>query len=93
MNAHIKTCNDNCEACNKCVTHCPVEANKIVIDKNRKIKIVIIDEKCIQCGECVHACQHNARYYIDSTEKFFHDIAKNEMAIIVAPAIFHNFKN
>ena len=92
MNTHIKTDNDKCQACNRCVTSCPVEANKIFIEKNH-LKIIIIDERCIQCAECIRVCRHKARYYLDDTERFFKDVSKTEMAVIVAPALLHNFKN
>ena len=93
MNNSIKANIDKCEVCNRCVSRCPVEANKVILDKTFHMKVDIIDDRCIQCGECIRVCKHNSRYYEDDTDTFFRDISKYEMAVIVAPAIMHNIKN
>jgi len=93
MNQHILTNPEKCEACNRCVSICPVEANKVVVNKNNHLIIDIINERCIQCAECIHICKHDARYFTDDTDKFLSDVGKFEMAVIVAPAILHTFKN
>jgi len=40
--------------CKGCVEACPVEALK------RGKKIELDKEKCIECGACVNACEHDA---------------------------------
>ena len=40
--------------CDGCVEACPVEALE------RKKKLVLDKEKCIECGACVAACKHDA---------------------------------
>jgi NAD-dependent dihydropyrimidine dehydrogenase PreA subunit len=41
-------------ACNGCVEVCPVKALK------REDLIVVDKDKCIDCGACITACEHNA---------------------------------
>jgi ferredoxin len=52
--AHIND-PDACKACNKCVTHCPVNAISLEHEKS-----VIQEEKCIGCGQCALQCPTNA---------------------------------
>ena len=33
INAAIRTAERNCVHCNKCISHCPVDANKSFVDK------------------------------------------------------------
>ncbi len=80
---------DKCVGCNACVRACPVgDANIARIDAEGKLKIMIDDEKCIKCGACIRACSHNARSYIDDTQRFLQDLADGqEIALIAAPSI------
>ena len=80
---------DKCVGCNACVRACPVgDANIARIDAEGKLKIMIDDEKCIKCGACIRACSHNARSYIDDTQRFLQDLAGGqEIALIAAPSI------
>ena len=85
---------ESCVACNKCITHCPTDANESHLDKNGNIKVGIIDSNCIQCGECIKACDHNSRYFEDDTARFLKDLETNpNHSMIVAPAILYNFEN
>lgn len=93
MNNPIKTKIENCESCNRCISYCPIHANKMEKDKNGHIKVNIVGERCIQCGKCVNVCKHGARYFLDDTDVFFNDVKKYDMAVIIAPALLHNFKN
>ena len=60
--------NDNCTGCNKCVRDCPVLIANVATDAG---KVTVDPEKCIACGACFDACEHNAREYQDDTKSFF----------------------
>jgi len=55
--------------------------------------IVEVDgKKCIGCGACLKACQHDARNYTDDTERFFSDLKKGAaISMFAAPAVKTNF--
>lgn len=80
---------DKCVGCNACVRACPVgDANIARIDDEGRLKIMIDDERCIKCGACIRACSHNARSYIDDTQRFLQDLTNGqEIALIAAPSI------
>ncbi|MDR2572589.1 MAG: 4Fe-4S dicluster domain-containing protein, partial [Oscillospiraceae bacterium] len=92
MNVLIETNMELCTGCNRCVRECPMEvANITYQDKSGAIKVKINHEKCINCGHCVVACHHEARYYVDDTERFFNDLANGtSISLIAAPAIRTN---
>ena len=78
-----------CVGCNACVRACPIgDANIARMDESGQLKIMIDDEKCIKCGACIRACSHNARSYVDDTDRFLEDLRRGqEIALIAAPAI------
>jgi len=88
----IKSRNDLCTGCNRCVRECPMETTNITYqDEDGNIKVKIDYNKCIACGRCVWACKHNARYFTDDTEIFFKDLSKGiPISIIAAPSIRTN---
>ncbi|MGE4485911.1 MAG: [Fe-Fe] hydrogenase large subunit C-terminal domain-containing protein, partial [Oscillospiraceae bacterium] len=89
----IKTDEDKCVGCNKCIFECPVNANsaKIVDDKN---KISVNPDRCIQCGECIRVCDHGARSFCDDTEEFFERLkAGSKITVLAAPAVRNNFQD
>ncbi|MDR5658339.1 [Fe-Fe] hydrogenase large subunit C-terminal domain-containing protein [Serpentinicella sp. ANB-PHB4] len=58
---------DKCKGCTNCMKRCPTEAIRV---KNSTCNI--IDDRCINCGHCIHVCQHNALTCItDELEKIF----------------------
>ena len=89
----LVTTNDNCIGCNKCIGVCPaVGANIAVETEDMGNRIEIHPEKCIACGACLDACEHEAREYIDDTERFFEDLANGEkISLLVAPAFLANY--
>lgn len=84
--------NDNCVACNKCISACSCMGANLHTKENGKIKIQVDEDKCIACGACFDVCKHNAREFNDDTERFFNDLAKGErISILLAPAFKANY--
>ena len=81
--------NDNCTGCNKCVRDCPVLIANVATDAG---KVTVDSEKCIACGACFDACEHNAREYQDDTKSFFTALeAGKKISVILAPAFLANY--
>lgn len=83
----IITNDKKCQGCNKCIGVCPVKfANEAYLDVEGKNKIRINETLCIHCGRCISVCDHEARDYVDDTQRFFSDLKDGkEIAIIAAP--------
>ncbi len=47
---------ENCTGCYNCIKKCPTQAIRV-----REGKARVISEFCIDCGECVRACQQHAK--------------------------------
>ena len=92
MTEAIKSKNDLCTGCNRCVRECPMELACITyLDDEGNIKVKIDLEQCIACGRCVLACKHDARYFADDTLRFFTDLATGvPISLIAAPSIRTN---
>ena len=92
MNNSIKTNNELCVGCNRCVRECPMEmANVTRQDEEGNIKVLVDNEKCIICGRCVFACQHKARTYEDDTKRFFDDLSAGlSISLVAAPSTSSN---
>ena len=88
----IKTNQELCTGCNRCVRECPMETVNITYrDENGNIKVKIDQEKCIVCGRCVSACKHDARRYEDDTDSFFDDLSSGvPISLITAPSVRTN---
>ena len=81
--------NDNCTGCNKCVRTCPVLTSNMATEIG---KVTVSDTACIACGACFDSCAHEARDFIDDTEKFFSDLRKGKrISVIIAPAFLANY--
>ncbi|MBQ3912677.1 MAG: 4Fe-4S binding protein [Lachnospiraceae bacterium] len=81
--------NDNCVGCNRCIRVCSCLGACVASeqDENGISRVDVDGTKCIACGACFEACEHNAREYRDDTERFFEDLKKGEkISILVAPA-------
>lgn len=86
----IKVDSEKCVNCHLCIGVCPVKYCNDASDPRKGI--LINSSLCIGCGACVKACSHEARYYVDDTEKFFSDLNKGEkIAALVAPSADTNF--
>ncbi|HAR96891.1 MAG TPA: ferredoxin, partial [Deltaproteobacteria bacterium] len=45
---------EKCQGCTNCIKRCPVEAIRVHDGKAK-----IIEERCIDCGECIRCCQNH----------------------------------
>ena len=75
-----------CVGCTNCLKRCPTEAIRI-----RSGRAHIVDEMCIDCGECIRVCQHHAKVAVtdplSTINRFKYRIA------LPAPSIYGQFKN
>lgn len=94
LNKGLVITNDDCSGCNRCISVCPVlEANYSVIEDEKNV-ILVDGDYCVQCGACIDACHHDAREYVDDTDKFFADLNKGEkISLLIAPAFIANYPN
>lgn len=84
--------NDQCIGCNKCIRECSCMGACIATEENGKARIVVDPVKCIACGACIDACEHNAREFNDDTERFFEDLKNGvKISILLAPAFMANY--
>src|SRR4030066_2601683 len=75
------------EKCNgrmKCLRMCPTQAIRI-----KAGKAVIIEEKCIDCGECITVCPHNA--IIPLTDPFGESSRFRHTLVLPSPALYAQF--
>ena len=74
-----------CRGCTNCLKHCPTEAIRI-----RDGRAHIIDEKCIDCGECIRICSFHAKVAVvdplESIKRFKYAIA------LPAPTLYGQFR-
>ena len=77
---------NQCKGCTNCLRHCPTEAIRV-----RGGRAHIIDERCIDCGECIRICDYHAKVAvtddISAIRGFPHAVA------IPAPSLYGQFKN
>ncbi|HQF26105.1 MAG TPA: 4Fe-4S binding protein, partial [Polyangiaceae bacterium] len=52
----IDTLQDLCKRCYSCVRRCPAKAIRV---QNGQAEV--IEQRCIGCGRCVHACSQGAK--------------------------------
>ena len=94
QNGLIRT-NDNCVGCNKCISVCSCVGATVAHQTEDGRNIIDVDgNKCIACGACFDACEHNAREFVDDTEEFFEALKRGErISILLAPAFLANYPN
>lgn len=85
--------NDNCVGCNKCISVCSCVGATVASEAADGRNVINVDgTKCISCGACFDACEHNAREYADDTEAFFEALKRGErISILIAPAFLANY--
>ncbi|MBR6786513.1 MAG: 4Fe-4S binding protein [Clostridia bacterium] len=77
---------DLCKGCTNCLMHCPTEAIRVHDGRAH-----IIDERCIDCGECIRVCGYHAK--IVETDSLS-DIKKFKYSIALpAPSLYAQFRN
>jgi Fe-S-cluster-containing dehydrogenase component len=78
--------------CNRCVRVCPIDEANITYEKDGQIVVDVDQTKCIGCGECLVACHHGSRRFLDDTERFFEDLKRGAtIHLFAAPALQTNF--
>jgi len=74
-----------CKGCTNCLMHCPTEAIRV-----RKGRAHILDERCIDCGECIRICDYHAKVAVTDTlaelKLFRYKIA------LPAPSLYGQFR-
>lgn len=74
-----------CKGCTNCLKHCPTEAIRV-----RNGRAHIIDERCIDCGECIRICDYHAKVAITDDISVIHGY-KYRIAL-PAPSLYGQFK-
>lgn len=87
--------NENCVGCNKCIGVCSCMGAMVASEDENDNNVIKVDgDKCIACGACFDACEHNAREYADDTVDFFEALRRGEkISILIAPAFLANYPN
>ncbi|MEG1605488.1 MAG: [Fe-Fe] hydrogenase large subunit C-terminal domain-containing protein [Clostridia bacterium] len=77
---------DKCVGCTNCLKRCPTEAIRVHGGRAH-----IIDERCIDCGECIRVCAYHAKVAttdpLAAINRFPYKIA------LPAPALYGQFKS
>ena len=76
---------DKCVGYTDCIKRCPTEAIRV-----RNSKAVIIDERCIDCGNCIRVCTHGAKKAVTDPIKKMNDYPYK--IAIPAPTLYAQFR-
>ena len=76
---------DKCKACTNCLKRCPTEAIRV-----RGGSAHIINERCIDCGECIRVCDYHAKVAVTDPLEIIEGW-KYKIAL-PAPSLYGQFK-
>lgn len=76
---------DRCKGCTNCLMHCPTEAIRV-----RGGRAHIIDERCIDCGECIRICSYHAK--VPLTDEFEEIFRYQYRVALPAPSLYGQFR-
>ncbi|MDD4603201.1 MAG: [Fe-Fe] hydrogenase large subunit C-terminal domain-containing protein [Bacteroidales bacterium] len=86
----IEVDKEKCTNCHACISVCPVK----YCNNGSQDHVSVNTDMCIACGNCIDACTHDARRYLDDTSRFFYDLNNGvPMVAVVAPSAASNFRN
>lgn len=81
---------EKCVNCHKCISVCPIK----YCNNGSGNTVKVNNDMCLGCGNCIKECTHEARSFLDDTQKFVNALSrKTKMVAIVAPSIASNFPN
>ena len=75
-----------CKGCTNCLKHCPTEAIRV-----RGGRAHIMDERCIDCGECIRICDYHAKVAVTDDISAIHGYP--HAIAIPAPSLYGQFRN
>ena len=77
---------EKCRGCTNCLKRCPTEAIRV-----RGGRAHIIDERCIDCGECIRVCGYHAKVAVTDPLSCINTF-KYKIAL-PAPSLYGQFNN